>query len=289
MRVAFTGKGGSGKTTMAALMARYRAEHGDTVLALDADINQHMAAATGYIGELPNMGIELNRIEQHLIGSRQDISVADMHKTTPPTADSNLVRLNGDDWFVEQYARRTSEGVLIAGAGEIPDGNVGIRCYHGLNGAVELVLGHLEDTPEETVIVDMTAGADVFSSSLFTKVDVLVVVVEPTLKSLSVYDQCSHFSAQHDVPLLVVANKIEHEDDREFINARVDKVVTYLPPSRYVRRQERGEMLPLKECEPEVLQGLESLWGAISSHTRDSRAFADKAATMHERFLASSR
>lgn len=268
-------------------MARYRASQGDVVLALDADINQHLAAGLGYGGELPNMGIELRAIKQHLIGARRDITLAAMTKTMPPANGSNIVQLRQDDWFINRFARETDDGIWIAGAGEIPDGNVGVRCYHGLNGAVELVLGHLDDEPDETVIVDMTAGADVFSSSLFTKVDVLVVVVEPTLKSLSVYDQCVRYVTQHNVPLLVLANKIEHEDDKVFVDAHIDTVAVYAPLSRYVRLLERGQTPPLAECEPGVIRALEVLWGALARYERDTEGFRAKAAAMHERFVES--
>ena len=51
MRIAFVGKGGSGKTTMAAMFSRYLAELGNPVLAVDADINQHLGEALGATGE----------------------------------------------------------------------------------------------------------------------------------------------------------------------------------------------------------------------------------------------
>ena len=50
MRIAFVGKGGSGKTTTAAAFSRYLAAHGRPVVAVDADINQHLAAALGHDG-----------------------------------------------------------------------------------------------------------------------------------------------------------------------------------------------------------------------------------------------
>ena len=65
MKVAFVGKGGSGKTTLAALFSRHAAEQGRHVLAIDADINQHLAVALGLTMEdaasLPPMGLELDR------------------------------------------------------------------------------------------------------------------------------------------------------------------------------------------------------------------------------------
>ena len=50
MKIAFAGKGGSGKTTLSALFTRYLAGQGRPVVAIDADINQHLAEALGEIG-----------------------------------------------------------------------------------------------------------------------------------------------------------------------------------------------------------------------------------------------
>ena len=80
MKVAFVGKGGSGKTTLAALFSRYAAEQGRHVLAIDADINQHLAAAIGMtpeeIASLPPMGLEIDRIKEHLRGHNPRIRSA---------------------------------------------------------------------------------------------------------------------------------------------------------------------------------------------------------------------
>jgi len=239
MKIAFTGKGGSGKTTVSSLFAQLAADDGFRVLALDADINQHMASALGYKGELRSMGLEFDVIKNYLKGTSSFL-VSDMHKTTPPGRNSLLLRLSSDDWFVREFATNHN-GVWIAGAGDIPEGNVGVRCYHGLNGAVELVLGHMIDTQTDIIAVDMTAGADAFSSSLFTKVDALVLVVEPTMKSLSVYKQFKKYMDNYAIPIIVVGNKIQDERDRDFVLRHVDSVATWIGFSGEVRRRERGE------------------------------------------------
>jgi CO dehydrogenase maturation factor len=53
VRIAFVGKGGSGKTTTAAAFSRYLAAQGQPVVAVDADINQHLAVALGHDGPPP--------------------------------------------------------------------------------------------------------------------------------------------------------------------------------------------------------------------------------------------
>lgn len=285
MRIAFTGKGGSGKTTISSLFARQAALDGYTVLALDADINQHLAQALDVSGNLESMGERADDIKAHLAGNNDLVTADTMHKTTPPGRGSNFVRLNEKDWFMQTFAQKTSDGVWVAGAGEIPEGNVGVRCYHGLNGAVELVLGHMLDTPDDVIVVDMTAGADAFSSSLFTKVDALVLVVEPTLKSLGVFDQFKPHARAHGIPLLVVGNKVENDEDRQFIEERVGKLIACFGPSGYVKRRERGQDVSFDELDAEIAAGLRDIHATVAALGRDWNELERRSHEMHRRNL----
>lgn len=89
MKIAFVGKGGSGKTTLSSLFVRHLAARGTPVVAVDADINQHMGAALGLddaeAAALPAMGAHLPLIKEYLRGSNPRIASAEkMIKTTPP-------------------------------------------------------------------------------------------------------------------------------------------------------------------------------------------------------------
>jgi CO dehydrogenase maturation factor len=280
MRVAFVGKGGSGKTTMAAAFAEFEAKRGRRVLALDADINQHLATALGFNGSLRRLGLEADRIKRHLRGDNPRFTAAEMTKTTPPGRGSTFVTLDDDDWFVSTYAER-AKNVLVAGAGEIPERNIGVRCYHGLNGVVELVLGHMLDRRGDTVVVDMTAGADAFSSSLFAKVDVMVLIVEPTLKSLSVYDQFAEHTARHDLRLLVVANKLQDETDRAFISNRVGDLTAAVGQSNFVRRRDRGEIGLSLDSDEDLLGELGKLAVAVDKVERDWGLLEERGRELH--------
>lgn len=286
MRIAFTGKGGSGKTTISSLFALHMAAAGKTVLALDADINQHLAAAIGYSGELRSMGEGLDVIKRHLCGTNMRFTPETMHKTTPPGRGSRFVRLAAEDWFLRHYAQQCA-GVWVAGAGEIPEGNIGVKCYHGLNGAVELVLGHLLDRSDEVVVVDMTAGADAFSSSLFTKVDALVVVVEPTLKSLSVYRQFAAHAARYGVPLVVVGNKVISNEDRDFIEQHTGSLVACFNPLEYVRRRERGTEVAIGALDDSAKTELSILYETLARIERNWEELERRSHEMHQRNAAS--
>jgi CO dehydrogenase maturation factor len=276
MRVAFTGKGGSGKTTISSLFALRAARDSYAVLALDADINQHLSGSLGLTSKLKSMGEHVDDIKQYLQGS------TDIHKTTPPRRDSQLVQMKDNDWFIRTFTQQ-SHGVHIAGAGDIPEGNVGVKCYHGLNGAVELVLGHMIDRPDDIVVVDMTAGADAFSSSLFTKVDALVLVVEPTLKSLAVYDQFKPHAKEHGIPLFIIGNKIESLADREFIESRVGAVTVYMPVSSYVKRRERGQSSGGDVPEEEIASALRALREELLKIKRDWALLEQRSHEMHRK------
>lgn len=81
MKIAFVGKGGSGKTTLAALFARHLTESAAPLLCVDADINQHLAAALGATEDeavmLPALGDHLSEIKEYLRGSNPRISSAE--------------------------------------------------------------------------------------------------------------------------------------------------------------------------------------------------------------------
>lgn len=277
MKIAFVGKGGSGKTTTAALFARHACSQGHRTLALDADINQHLAAALEYHGDIVSMGTNLERIKKYLHGTNSNFDTKDMKKTTPPGRGSQLVTLDSDDWFISRFTKDVT-GVRVAGAGDIPEGNVGVRCYHGLNGAIELVLGHMIDADDDAVIVDMTAGADAFSSTLFAKVDAMVLVVEPTLKSLSVYDQFLPNVEKYDIPFYVVANKIVDQTDVDFIAGTIPQLTAVLPQSAYVRARERGQD---SEMEKTLIAQLEKLAACVFATKRDWRRMQARSLELH--------
>ena len=139
------------------------------------------------------------------------------------------------------------------------------------------------DAEDEAVIVDMTAGADAFSSSLFAKVDVMVLVVEPTLKSLSVYDQFAERVEQHNLKLLVVGNKVQDEADKVFIEERVDTLAAVIGQSSLVRARERGEEDLKLDSDKDLVGQLSKLSAAISEIPRDWKKLEERSHELHSK------
>jgi CO dehydrogenase maturation factor len=273
MRIAFVGKGGSGKTSLSAVYARWLASLGAPVLAIDADINQHLPLLLGMpeaeAAALPRLGDHLPEIKEYLRGTNPRIrSASVMLKTTPPGAGSRLVSLQPPDPYFSQLEGRVG-GVRLLLTGELGEEDLGVKCYHSKIGAVELLLNHLIDGPGEYLIVDMTAGADAFASGIFTQFDMLALVAEPTRQSLGVYSQYKKHAAGFGVRLQVIGNKVHDAEDEAFLRQAVgDDLLTVFRDSAFVRRLERGYADDLSALEPENLSALSVMHKAFDkTHT----------------------
>ncbi|WP_236795966.1 AAA family ATPase [Amycolatopsis sp. GM8] len=288
MKVAFVGKGGSGKTTLTSLFAAYLAASGKPVLAIDADINQHLAAALGASEEeavtLPTLGDHLPLIKEHLRGDNPRITSADaMIKTTPPGRGSRLLRPFAADPVLDQCFRMVS-GVRLGATGRFTEDDLGVACYHSKVGAAELLLNHFVDEPGEYVVMDMTAGADAFASGLFTRFDVTLLVCEPTLRSVGVYRQYADYARDFGVRLAVVGNKVTDDDDVAFLRDQLgDALLCWLTGSGHVRATERGQVRPIDALEPENLSALEKLVSTVDSVERDWERYHRQAVEFHLR------
>ncbi|MFE9771433.1 ATP-binding protein [Streptomyces sp. NPDC005931] len=249
MKIAFVGKGGSGKTTLSSLFIRHLAAQGAPVVAIDADINQHLGAALGLdeaeAAALPAMGEHLPLIKDYLRGTNPRIaSAGTMIKTTPPGEGSRLLRVREDNPVYEACARPVEldgGAVRLMVTGPFTDADLGVACYHSKTGAVELCLNHLVDGPDEYVVVDMTAGSDSFASGMFTRFDITFLVAEPTRKGVSVYRQYKEYARDFGVALKVVGNKVQGQDDLDFLREEAgDDLLVTVGHSDWVRAMEKG-------------------------------------------------
>ncbi|MFI2791409.1 ATP-binding protein, partial [Kitasatospora sp. NPDC018614] len=119
--------------------------------------------------------------------------------------------------------------------------DLGVACYHSKTGAVELFLNHLVDGRDEYVVVDMTAGSDSFASGMFTRFDITFLVAEPTRKGVSVYRQYKEYARDFGVVLRVVGNKVQGQDDLDFLRAEIgEDLLTTVGHSDWVRAMEKG-------------------------------------------------
>ncbi|WFE29557.1 ATP-binding protein [Solwaraspora sp. WMMD791] len=295
MKICFVGKGGSGKTTLAALFARHLAATAvgvdggpSPLLAIDADINQHLAAALGASDDeavlLPALGDHMADIKEYLRGDNPRISsAAAMVKTTPPGRGSRLLTVAGANPIYDALVREVA-GIRLAVTGPFATDDLGVACYHSKVGAVELLLNHLVDGPGEYVVVDMTAGADSFASGLFTRFDATFLVCEPTVRSVGVYRQYVGYARDYGVRVHVVGNKIDDESDVDFLREHVgDDLLTWIGRSAFVKAAERGRHQPITAMEPTNRDALDTMRTTVDACVKDWASYTRQAVEFHLR------
>lgn len=289
MKVAFVGKGGSGKTTTSALFARYVAATGKKVLAIDADINQHLAAALGMspTEEIPALGYHIEEIKSYVKGSNPRISPLDaMLKTTPPGAGSHLIAFDDTD-FLKTYSRSVN-GIDLMVTGAFDEEDIGLKCYHGKQGSAEIILNHFIDRDDEYIVVDLTAGADSFASGMFLKFDVTFLIVEPTLRGISVWQQYVQYAREHNIVIHVIGNKVENQEDIDFLRQHVGgALLATIGHSGYIKTIEKGRIRPIEELETPNQQTLHTMLQAVTSTKQDRIDFYQKIVAIHRKKAAS--
>ncbi len=290
MRIAFCGKGGSGKSTISSLFARYLAAQKEPVLVVDGDINQHLGLALGFSQEqIKNqkpMGAEPDVLFSYIRGQNSRIESPDLiTENTPPGAGSRLLYFNDQNPVRDAYELE-KDGIRFIALGGHSDEQIGATCYHAFTHKMGSYLNHLIDGGGEYFIGDMCAGADPLASALGYKFDAVFLVVEPTEKSAGVYDQCKNHADLYDLPVYVIGNKIEDGDDLDFIREKVgSSLIGHLSRSDFVRKQEKGQWQDISALETENVALLKTIQKITDSQERDwsryqeiNRRFFERAA-----------
>lgn len=295
MRIAFVGKGGSGKTTLASLFTNYLISIGKSVLAIDADINMHMGEQLGFSEHFPVQKQlstpEVTKvIKQYLKGKNERIkNLAEFRKTTPPTRESNFIRITENDPILNQFSIRMNNLTFIVVGTYDPEG-IGASCYHNNLAILENILSHIIDE-KEYIVVDMVAGTDAFANTLHCQFDLLVLVIEPTKKGLNVFHQYYELakSAKVDNQILIIGNKIKTEEDKAFLSDNIPKELLFgfFSDSDYLRRYEQKcEKIDFKVLENQNLLILEKLFAFFSSIKSDHNKRLKRLYELHKKYVA---
>lgn len=289
MKIAFVGKGGSGKTTISALFSRYSAHRGIPVLAIDSDINQHLAGSLGaphLTSEMPALGVEIRRLQSYVKGDNPRVPLNDLFvRTTPPGRGSRFLTPHEDNELY-RYFSRIHQGIRLLAVGQPPQDQVGQKCYHSNMAAAEIFLNHLVDKDDDLVVVDLTAGIDTLISGMFVSYDIIFVVVEPTIKSVSVFNDYKKYLDEigHPVTIAAIANKVHGTDDALFIEQHIkQKPIACFGRSDFVQAMEKGQVPDIATLEQPSQQELERVLAFIRSHRKDWQRFYDGLILFHKK------
>ena len=219
LKLAVAGKGGVGKTTLAALLARAAAARGYRVLAVDADPNPTLAPTLGYTAPIRPLAEDEGLIHQR-VGKEGFIKLN-------PTVDDIP-----DRFSVEH------RGIRILVLGGIRGGGKGCACP--ANSFLRALLRHLVLAPGETVIVDLEAGVEHLGRATAQGVDALLVVVEPDVRTLETAARIHMLAREIGLArVYAVGNKLEDDADEAFIRSSLPEglpLLAAIPFSAAIRR-----------------------------------------------------
>ena len=208
MKVAITGKGGVGKTTLASTLARLYADEGRTVLAADVDPDANLGLALGLTEEEVNAIVPISKMRQ-LVEER-----------TGATYTNKLFKLNPQVSDIPDKFARDINGVKLLVMGTVETGGGGCVCPEHV--MLKSILSALVFRKDDVVIMDMEAGLEHLGRGTAGCMDRFIVVIEPGARSVQTYEKVKQLAADLGVTRVdVVANKIRDDSDREFVRARI--------------------------------------------------------------------
>jgi CO dehydrogenase maturation factor len=230
MKLAICGKGGVGKTTLTALFAQVYADAGRQVLAVDADPSPCLAGALGFPSEL--------RERLHPI-SEMDALIEERTGAKPGTTGGFFTINPRVDDIPERFSV-LYKGVRLLEMGSVDTGGSGCICPEAA--MLKTLFTHLLFRQEDILILDMYAGVEHLGRATVDFVDAMLIVVEPTRRSLGTAAQIKQLANDIGLTRLwLVGNKVRNPDESDFLQSNTPNVpvLGWLPADLGVQEADR--------------------------------------------------
>ena len=256
MKIAVSGKGGVGKSTVAGTLARQFAAGGYRVIAVDADPDANLAQYIGVpdeqMAKLTPL-VEMTEMIEERTGSKKG-QTGGFFKLNPKVDD-----------IPEKYSIM-HEGVSFLQLGQVKDGGAGCYCPEGA--LLRSLMAHLLVYEKDVVIMDMEAGVEHLSRGTSRSMDLMMIVVEPAPASLKTARSIRKLAGDLDIKnVAVVGNKIRSDRDKEIIQRELSdfKVIGFLPYDPDTVEAEFRGLAPA-DTESNLRRQIEELYDTIRAN-----------------------
>lgn len=213
MKLIVCGKGGSGKSTLIALLARHYAGLGRQVLVVDTDESNaglHRLLGTEAPKDLLGYFGGKRKMMEGFRDARQNKAFPEF----PPMDCSWTI-----DTIPREYVSGTN-GVQLVAIGKIHEAGEGCACPMGI--LAKQFLSGLTLNPNDIVLIDTEAGIEHFGRGIDKVCNAILMVIDPSYESIRLAEMVSGMAGTIDVPLFYVLNKTDAETSRTVRNAIPD-------------------------------------------------------------------
>ena len=206
MKIAVVGKGGVGKTTVTSLLASHYAAQGRPVLAIDADPSPCLGPALAFPPEKLAQMRPIADLED-LIAERTGRAV---------DSASGFFKLNPRVSDLPAKLGQEHNGIQLLMLGSVKHGGSGCICPAST--MLQQLVRHILLASDEVVLLDLYAGVEHLGRGTAEAVDAMLVVAEPTHRSLATAAQIKDLAADLGITnLYLVGNKVQSASDQQFL------------------------------------------------------------------------
>ncbi len=259
MKIAISGKGGVGKTTLAAALAILMARQGKKVLAIDADADANLAAALG-----------LHEAEQHkIIPVSGQVALIEERTGAKVKQYGQIFKLNPEvSDIADNYATKIGNIALLV-LGAVEQGGSGCACPE--NVLIRALVADLILYKDDILIMDMEAGVEHLGRATAQGVDTMIIVVEPGQYSIDSAFRVIRMANEIGLKnIRLVANKVKGKDDEEFIRKAFSdhNLLGIIPYSEEIRLSDRTGNSILDNISNELMSNFENILDKITKRDK---------------------
>lgn len=212
MKLSVAGKGGVGKTLIAGTLARLFAQDGYNVLAIDNDNAMNMSYTLGIKSEVKEKITPISDMKK-LVKERTDVAGGGtgIYNINPEVSD-----------IPDRFKVPGPDGLELLVLGGIEEPSTGCLCPE--NALIRTLLHNLFIKRDEVVVVDFEAGLEHLGRGTAKGIDVMLVITEPSQKSLDLSKKIIELSKKLGViNIYLIANKISDENQLQIIHDRIEE------------------------------------------------------------------